>query len=111
MLINKSGIQQRYQLWAFLFVEGLLLAGVSQLSGYALKRPGFVVNLEIITMLTPAGILHNLVLDPASDLSPFYFQIHSREGVWESPWLALSVAATVGFSCWYLWQVRRERSE
>lgn len=93
----------------FLACEGLLLAGLSQLSLYALRRPGYVVNLDIAMMLTPFGIGRNFWWNPASPWRRFYFRESPREGLWHSAPLALLVLTTVGLALAYLAHARRER--
>jgi len=85
----------------------VLIAGISQICGYALKRAGYLVNFEIITMLTPSGLFNNLVLGANQQLHPFYFRMSERAGILEQPVLAVLIAATVILAGLWLFGERR----
>lgn len=71
---------------------GLLLLGLSQKSGYQIHDVGDM-NLEIATMLTPMGLVHNLILDSNHYLKPYYqYPIEGR----------VSLTAQMGLMVLYL---------
>jgi hypothetical protein len=91
----------------FLFCEFVLIAGISQICGYALKREGYIVNFDIITMLTPSGLFNNLVLGANQNLHSFYFRISERAGILQQPLLAGLIAVTVALAGLWLAGERR----
>jgi hypothetical protein len=88
------------------FIELFLIAWVSLASGYEMQQPGYVVDFDIATMLTPFGIAANFLADE-SRLRPFYFRAPHRDGIFEQPWLAVAVFAASGFALFLLYSLRR----
>lgn len=52
------------------------LSGLSNISHYDIKQSVHDVNIEIALMLTPYGVIRNLLIDTQSALRPFYFVVH-----------------------------------
>ena len=96
MLFLKSKGSQVCLVILFFILELSLISGLSVVSEYQLKRPGYFVNFDIMTMLTPFGLLKNLVFQTESSLRPYYFHLPSREGVFESlPTLLFRIAIPI----------------
>lgn len=76
-------------------IWSLLLLGLSHESGYQIQGTGDM-NLEIATMLTPRGLVYNLILDSNHYLKPYYqYPIEGR----------VSLSAQMGVLVLYLFVV------
>lgn len=67
-------------------VTGLLFS-LSVVSGFHVVGP-YEVNFDVATMLTPYGILQNLVFDETY-LTKYYMEVTPREDLSSRPWLAV----------------------
>ena len=98
----------RFPLTRKLLTSGIALSMLAiSLSGvYRLTEPSGV-TWDVVLMLTPSGILDNLVLNPGMPLAPFYFDPAVRDGVLEHPWLWIFL--TLNWALGLTWFIRRRR--
>lgn len=84
-MLRKKRILFFWVLWA------LSLIGLSLTSQYSLKGSVGLVNFEIATMLTPAGMVHVLLLSENHYLKPYYSHLAETHHVlWQEPLLFIS---------------------
>ena len=66
------------------------------------------INLDIALMLTPSGIIDNLLLhSDSSPLAPYYSHLTEREGLLKLPLLLGVIALHLGLAAWGLVHLKR----
>ena len=70
--------------WLLLILCIALIGLASELSGFQLSTPDQRVNWEIVLMLTPYGLITNLLFGANPDLHPYYFVLSNRSGFFDN---------------------------
>ena len=95
--------------WILFFATLLLLGLASHLSGFQLHAPDQLLNWGIVLMLTPYGLIANLIFGLNSSLYPFYFELSSRVGLFNNQSLILVIVGVWIMAFAGLWQFRKSR--
>lgn len=93
--------------WIYFFTSLSLLALASHLSGYELKSADQQLTWAIATMLTPLGLIQNLLFGQNPELYPYYFQLSTRSGFFDNPQLILTLLVTWIMAVAGLYQFRK----
>lgn len=80
---------------------------LGQRSGYALPDRASV-NLDIMLMLTPWGLLRNLLILPDSPLRPFYHVTTTRSGALDDAVLGVALLALLSCVAFLLHRFARQ---
>lgn len=87
----------------------MLLGVASHFSGFQLHAPDQLLDWSIVLMLTPYGLIANLIFGLNSSLYPFYFELSSRIGLFDNPSLIMIIVGVWLMAFAGLWQFRKSR--
>ena len=94
--------------WIWLFLTLIGICFVSERSGYSIRGDVKTIDLEIAMMLSPWGLVHNLVLVKDHYLQPYYLQATDRGALATDPTMALILLSTMGAAFAGLFTLRRK---
>ena len=93
-------------LWLVATLIGICL--ISERSGYSIRGDVKTIDLEIAMMLSPWGLLNNLVLVKDHYLQPYYLQATERGALSTDPTMAVILVATAACALGGLFALRRK---
>lgn len=101
-----------FRIWTLIAVSAGLLGFLLHLSDTSLYRiRGLTdINFDIALLLTPWGMVNNLLVQPEHWLRPAYGETASRLGLFDDPSIRLDVAAVLILSVALLYLGYRKRS-
>lgn len=70
--------------WLLLILSLALIGLASQLSGFQLSTPNQRVDWGVVLMLTPYGLISNLLFGAHPELHSYYFVLSERSGFFDN---------------------------
>lgn len=105
----KSYVRKIWILIALAAGLAISLIYLSDTSLYRIKGVSGPMRIDLALMLTPFGIIKNLLIESSSWLKPYYSAPAERHGIFDDPWLRHAIVAVWAFAISLLFTVYRSR--